>query len=270
MPVLKLAYVLLGVYWLAVLLFLVAWRQRLCGHLKTPGSASESVVPSRETEARTRYFKLLLWVLVLAFMPVYTVLTYARFRGPMATWLFVFAGVFLTIASIFNAYRQLRAIHRLSRESEANTVAGRELAQIRSFEDRVFQDLPGGQDGCIDHVVVGPAGVFAIDTATHSHRILPTARKADWLQAWLAIEAREYVNVRPVHWFIGGDTGSKDSDAVVTVNAATMHALLRQKRILSPTRIHRIAARLESMARFPMSMDIPRGDAIPGTPIMKT
>src|SRR5262245_2606422 len=46
---------------------------------------------------------------------------------------------------------------------EAELAVGQELDELRHLGYRIFHDVPAdGLDGHIDHIVVGPAGVFAV------------------------------------------------------------------------------------------------------------
>jgi len=43
---------------------------------------------------------------------------------------------------------------------------------------RAFHDFPGGEDWNIDHVVIGPGGVFAIETKTRRRKLIPSRTTA--------------------------------------------------------------------------------------------
>lgn len=115
---------------------------------------------------------------------------------------------------------------------EAEMAVGQELNQLLRHGYWVFHDLPAEKFN-IDHVVVGPNGVFAIETkgrakpdqkTGNSWKVLydgarlefpgwmetkpleQAERQAKWLQTWLSSAVGESVSVRPVlalpGWFI--------------------------------------------------------------------
>jgi len=51
------------------------------------------------------------------------------------------------------------------------------LQQVAPLGYRAFHDLPAGKDWNIDHVVVGPGGVFTLETKTRSKCKAPAGRK---------------------------------------------------------------------------------------------
>lgn len=281
MPFVKLLYPLLGLYWVAVLLALMLWRRHLCRDRLPDAVVTRPVAYSLELETGARYFNLLFWVLVLTFVPVYTTLSYARFRGPLAIWVLTVVGAALTLIGLVRAYRQLNAIHRLRAERDGNVIVAQKLKQDLTFEHRLFHDLPAGGEGFIDHVLVGPDGVHAIDS-----RVLPElaesrgaaegrvvvdgtslsfppgpsprdtryttaiARKARWLRTRLATEAGEYTAVRPVLVLTGWqvETARQGTDVDV-MSDPEVASLPGRKRVLSPTEVHRVTAQLERMSR---------------------
>ena len=115
---------------------------------------------------------------------------------------------------------------------EAEMAVGQELNQLLRHGYWVFHDLPAEKFN-IDHVVVGPNGVFAVETKgrakpdqktdnswkvrydgkrlefpgwTETKPLEQAERQAKWLQEWLSSAVGEPVGVRPVlalpGWFI--------------------------------------------------------------------
>lgn len=73
---------------------------------------------------------------------------------------------FHTVRALRTAVR-LRHI-RLGRLGEQ--MVGEELEPLREDGYRIFHDFPGGPKWNIDHIVVGPGGVFVFETKTRSKR----------------------------------------------------------------------------------------------------
>ncbi|PLY04406.1 MAG: hypothetical protein C0622_03050 [Desulfuromonas sp.] len=130
-------------------------------------------------------------------------------------------------------YQLLKLRANLYLGLDAELAVGQELNHLMAFGCRVFHDFPAEKFN-IDHVVVGPAGVFAVETkgrtkpdkgrgsvdATvvydgqilrfpdwHEQEPLDQARRqADWLQKWLSSAVGTTIPVRPAlaipGWFI--------------------------------------------------------------------
>jgi hypothetical protein len=271
----------LGLYWLAVIAVLMHWRERLSGaNPRLSKATSRQVGGPCELEVRQRYFKLVVWTLVLAFAPAYTVLSYARLRTPAAFWVVTILGGIVTVLGLLNAYRQIRAIHRLSIELEGKRAVAQRLDDVLSVEFHMFHDLPVGE-GCIDHVVVGPTGIFAVETRTCSELFrdhtdaeysvtvegnklcfsngsefaerpyLPDAhRKAKRLQVWLAVETGELVRVQPVVVLPACRIDRQREGEVPVLEETELDRMVKGPRVLQPTVIHRIARGLESRSRY--------------------
>jgi hypothetical protein len=91
-----------------------------------------------------------------------------HFTGvPPQPWLYTVIAIAVSGYSAWQVYRvwpQVRAL-RLAREGER--AVGQYLEHLRGAGYQVFHDIPG-QGFNIDHVVIGPAGIFTIETKTWS------------------------------------------------------------------------------------------------------
>jgi hypothetical protein len=158
-------------------------------------------------------------------------------------------------------------------------VVGEALNQLLSRGYRVFHDLPF--DGFnIDHAIVGPDGVFCIETKTRRKRadtkgqrrarvtydgeslVFPwgaerfgleqAQRNATTLAKWLTQATGEFTPVSPVLVLPGWFVDLKTNKPVVVLNekqiAKTFPIGAEQR--LSPARIQRIAFQLESLCRM--------------------
>jgi hypothetical protein len=127
----------------------------------------------------------------------------------------------------------LKKRHNLCLGLDCERAVGQELNQLMLDGYRVFHDFPT-EDFNIDHIVVGPSGVFAVETKGRAkpmgkgdkknwsvifdgqtlqfpnwteREFLPQARRqAEWLAKWLSSAVGEQVQVRPVlalpGWYI--------------------------------------------------------------------
>ena len=114
--------------------------------------------------------KKLFWPLMFAavFGPV-TLLEWMRFWQPSAPNPWLFTIVFL-VGLIFAAIRTVQVrneLRQLRVARDGERVVGEFLEKLRVDGYQVFHDLMG--DGFnLDHVLIGPAGVFTIETKTYS------------------------------------------------------------------------------------------------------
>ena len=103
--------------------------------------------------------------------------------------------------------RLFRAFRRLNRGERGELCVAEVLDDLRSFGYRAFHDLV--RDGFnIDHVVVGPAGVFAVETKFRSGKGEITFRNGEGL-------------------FVGGFPEERDSLKQARANAAEVNRIIK-------------------------------------------
>lgn len=168
---------------------------------------------------------------------------------------------------------------RLGREGER--VVGQMLEPLREKGYRVFHDIPG--DGFnIDHAIVGPAGVFTIETKTrtksvrgnpkilydgHAIRIedgpayqepLKQARaQAQWLTSFLNDGCTTRFTVRPVvvfpEWYVER-TGPRSKEDVWVLNPKALEKFLdHEPHVLSVDTIDAASHALKQYCRRPIT-----------------
>ena len=163
-------------------------------------------------------------------------------------------------------------------------VVGEHLEPLKALGWRIFHDVPGMNNGNsfnLDHVAVGPAGVFVVETKTrrkggarpgfddhkvyfdgHSlvwpwgednHGLEQTERNAVWLADTLLTEVGEHVPVTPVltlpGWWVEMKP-ARDSRQCRVTNPKTLAKFLPSgPGYLSSSQIAAIAAKLEARCR---------------------
>jgi hypothetical protein len=197
------------------------------------------------------------------------------------------------IACSFLIYRAARSIksyvnHRLGLLGEQ--VVGQFLDRLSSDTIHVFHDMeikePGGKPWNIDHIVVTPAGVFAIETKTRrkprgiapdgqqSHKVIfdgqqlrfpapmsadrhgldQTQRNADWLSGKLTALNGCAVPVTPVLVLPGWWVEAKGKGPVTVLNPKGLRSLLNSRNpTLSDQQQRAINAQLEERCRIDLS-----------------
>jgi Nuclease-related domain len=133
-------------------------------------------------------------------------------------------------------WKTLARLRRLRLGHEAELAVGQELAELGRAGFRLFHDFPANEGAFnIDHVLVGPSGVFLVETKGRSKPgrtattdapwevkydgkalqfpgwletkpLLQAQRNADWLQKWLSSAVGQAISVEPVvalpGWFV--------------------------------------------------------------------
>ncbi|HBY64583.1 MAG TPA: nuclease, partial [Solibacterales bacterium] len=129
---------------------------------------------------------------------------------------------------------------------EAECAVGEELNLLMKEGFSVFHDIPGDKAFNIDHVVVGPSGVFAVETKgraklakkgdksaytvelrddrlhfpdwTGTEPLDQAKRNADWVRKWLSSAIGEPVAVKPVLVFPGWMVERKGRSDVAVIS----------------------------------------------------
>lgn len=267
---------------LAVLLAL-RWTTRLGGKrspltrdlLRSPGQSLREQVDN----------------LTLALMSDFACLaTVSSFAGLIFTMLdrpgtsvWTYGVVIVLVIGVFGFYVialwrrwQRRTDLRLALDGEMAT--GEELNQLILHRCRVFHDIPANRFN-VDHVVVGPAGVFAVETKARSKAtrgggvnsatvtydgdtlafprwqgrepLEQAKRQAEWLRKWLTSAVGEPVHVKPVLALPGWFVERKAPGDVIVINPrnATFLAEPRGRQEFTAQTIQRIAHQLEQRCR---------------------
>ena len=194
---------------------------------------------------------------------------------------FIFIVFFLTkIIKLLNK----RKITRLGYEGEV--AVGQELNQLMLKGYHVYHDFPANNFN-IDHIIVGPSGVFAVETkarskpttrnvtgnatVTYNGRLLlfpqgvdletieQAKHQAAWLTNWIGSAVGEKVAVRPVVALPGWYVKRTSPNGMPVVNPKQFPSLFKHisPRYLSPDIISRITHQLEQKCRdvVPLSDD---------------
>ena len=185
------------------------------------------------------------------------------------------------------AVRAFQAVWRLTDELRNWRFGLRgEQAVAESLVDRgvaaagyvAFHDVPGGGEWNVDHVVVGPGGVFVLETKARPRRKATRAqeeqvvffdgkvlefpwcydrkaaeqgaRNADWVQEFLAGFGPKNLEVQPVVVVPGWYVESKGNYPVKAMNAKYLVRYLKEaRRVFSPEQLETTIRRLDERCR---------------------
>lgn len=229
-------------------------------------------------------FGLLGYALILVFIPLllYTqLITQGYFIQKDITLSSIFWAVLMCLGVIaFFSYRlvsSMRKAQSLRLGLECEMAVGQELNQLMLLGCRVYHDFPA-EDFNIDHIVIGPAGVYAVETKgrakpdkgrgtedakvvydgkalrypgwTETKPIAQAKRQAQWLANWLQSAVGQPVSVQPAlalpGWFI--ERQGRDMVVFNPKNSGFL-ATPRGARVLSDEMIQRVAHQVEQRCR---------------------
>jgi hypothetical protein len=216
--------------------------------------------------------------LVLAHIPI-------RLDGPAQIIGLLVAAIGLLASLVFVIRRLVQGIERWSNTwlgYFGERIVAESLEPLKAAGFRIFHDVPAGDAKNpfnIDHVVVGPSGVFAIETKTRrkgraragfaEHQIIydgqvlaypwgedrhgldQAARQAAWLQSSLEQLLGQPVRVQPLLTFPGWMVITRAPGAVTVLNPKQISAALavRGTPVLDERQIDLIARQLDARCR---------------------
>lgn len=133
--------------------------------LRVPGQSLDEQIDKWQNERVINYFIMAGAFFVLAFMEWWGYLTHAP-RQPILFSVCAILAIAGLIWRVFYVRAQLRTL-KLGRNGER--VVGQYLEGFRAYGGRVFHDVLGderGNDFNVDHVLICPQGIYAIETKT--------------------------------------------------------------------------------------------------------
>jgi hypothetical protein len=154
-------------------------RSPLTSHmLRGPGEALREQIEKSQDGV-------LIWLVCLVLLPAFAALVLLWrayvFAKPIDSIVAIMIGVFVIAAMAFFGIRcvlDARKTWRLRLALDGETSVGQELNNLMLHGARVFHDFPA-EGFNIDHVVIGPAGVVAVETKARSKFNLPVGERKD-------------------------------------------------------------------------------------------
>jgi len=276
---------------LATMAVLVLWRRRgqrqsprhplLRDLLRNAGESKRELIETASWDA-AEYAALGLYLLPIAFC-VYPLKSVYDGELPELETLAAFLGgaALLEAWLLARLWSVLARSRRLALGYEAEVAAGQELDALRHLGYRVFHDVPAeGFGSNIDHVLVGPAGVFAVQAIGRTtprangsdepwevtydgerlqfpgwEETLPLGQamaQADWLCGWLTDAIREPLTVRPILVLPGWSVKRTAVSGIPVLAARRIHAYFERMHPLAEmtdTMVERVCVQLDSHCR---------------------
>lgn len=182
---------------------------------------------------------------------------------------------------VFSMFRLIRLMHRrrqLRLGYDGELAAGQELTRLMRHGYSVFHDFPADKFN-IDHIVVGPSGVFAVETKarrkpmtgngtgdakviydgqslsfpswTETKPLHQAIRQAQWLSRWLSQAVGQDVAVKPALALPGWYVDRRTPNGVAVMNPKQFYTWLTRSKapILAPERVKQICHQLDQKCR---------------------
>lgn len=89
------------------------------------------------------------------------------FPTPKAPWVYSGATVMLALVTLYRWFKIQPQMDQLQLGMRGEREVGRMLEEFRTLGYRVFHDIPGDVFN-VDHALIGPGGIFAIETKTRT------------------------------------------------------------------------------------------------------
>ncbi|HIJ79791.1 MAG: NERD domain-containing protein [Desulfobulbaceae bacterium] len=245
--------------------------------LRNPGES----VRARLEELHADLTIYLLLIPLIPFVFYSTVLSRSFYAGiaPSRTVVLNSVGIaaIFTVFSLFKIINLLKSRKAIQLELDCRMAVGQELNRLQTKGCHVFHDVPAGKF-YIDHVVVGEAGVYAVNTLGREKppgsRVTQDAKvtydgmwfdfpdkkenapinqaklQSAWLATWLHGVTGEEVVVKPIIALPGWVVEAKERHEVSVINGKNPMNLATPREIkLSTELTDRIAFQLEQRCR---------------------
>ena len=222
----------------------------------------------------------LIYVLILPLIIYSVLISYSYFQevqpSPAVIWISAIICIAAIVYLIFKLVRLLSLRRRIRLDYEGELAVGQELNQLMRQGFLVYHDFPADTFN-IDHIVVGPIGVFAVETntlgrgggsseeptVTYDGRMLDygdssdfetieqAKQQADWLSNWLATATQEPLAVRAIVTLPGWVVRRTSADGIPVVNPGQFTSLFEhiKPRPVSEKMLNRIREQLEQKCR---------------------
>ena len=176
---------------------------------------------------------------------------------------------------VLKTYKLVLLRNKLRVGLECEIAVGQDLLQLLRHDFRIFHDFPAEQFN-IDHIAIGPSGVFAIETKGRAKFVkkekenwkvefseqklkfpgwMETApldqarRQAHWLKNWIQQSTGENISVVPVLALPGWYIRMKEKSDVRIYNGRNCLFMSKGNTVLSDKQIQSISFQVERMCK---------------------
>jgi hypothetical protein len=223
-------------------------------------------------------------IFYMSMAPVYPLLVYSMvLSGMEGSWkwagmFLLIAGGMVTVGLVWKGVKLIKTRRALRIGLAGEMAVSEELNRLMLDGYHVYHDFPADRFN-IDHILVGPSGVFAVETKARSKRgtgdrkaeakvisdgehlrfpswvttepIDQAKDQANWLSKWLSSAVGETVRSAPILIIPGWFITRKAADGVRVLNPKEVRGYFASKKesVFSETIIQRICHQLEQKCR---------------------
>lgn len=194
----------------------------------------------------------------------------------------------------WNLAQTLARLRELRLGHEAQMAVGQELSELARSGFRIFHDFPADDAADIDHVLVGPAGVFLVETLgrqrprkaaastawvvnydgralifpgwAESAPLAQAQQNAQWLEQWLSGAVGQAIPVQPVVALPGWFVRRTDGEGIPVLAAAQIQGYFASRPgqpAMSAHLIQQIVRQLDQKCRDLPPRAYPQGALVP-------
>lgn len=225
----------------------------------------------------TIFDKMLAPVSIILLLSILTALEWARvfLNIPNMPWVYTTITLILIIYYSPKAIKSLKEIDNIKLGRDGERIVAEALEELRAIGYKIYNDIVS-ESFNIDHVVIGPAGVFTVETKTYrknignnpqinyngqtitidnaaypNNPIKQAKGQMYWLNGFIRDYANIAVNVVPVVVFPGWFINKPDNNSEVLVfNEKSFVGFLKTKqKILNQEQVDLVASHIESYCR---------------------
>jgi hypothetical protein len=243
--------------------------------LRSPGDSLRHQI-EKLTEDIDYYLIIILFSPLILYATYLTQKYYGELKeGDSVIIIFIIIAFTVVVSSFFKLWKLLKDRHAYRLGLDCETSVGQELNQLMLKGCRVFHDFPiekFNKKFNIDHIVVSPKGVFAVETKgrakplaestvvydgemlkfpswTEKEPLEQARRNAKWLSEWLSNTVGENISVNPVLAIPGWYIEREITDDIFIFNGKNPQNLLLKNDSLPETLIKKISYQLEQKCR---------------------
>ena len=191
--------------------------------LRNPGQSLDEEIQRRSDDQAIPWITAIVISIVLAGLEWYRWVT----QAPISPWGYSVVAVTVSAFGVWKLYKIRNQIKQLKLGRDGERAVGQFLESLRQDGYKVFHDIVG--DGFnVDHVVIGPTGIYSIETKTFSKSVdknskivfdgskitkdgfeldrdpvIQAKAQAKWLSELLESSTNRKIQVQPVVLFPG-------------------------------------------------------------------
>ena len=222
-------------------------------------------------------------ILNLLLMPIIPVLIYplilssfVQSSNKTSTYMISIYISIILIATFYfgkKVYELLNKRNKLRVGLECEKAIGQSLSKLYKYGFNIYHDLQAG-DFNIDHVAVGPNGIYSIETKGRSKSIIAknnnwkvdfdgrrlifpgwteakpieqAINQANWLKKFIQKSTGGEINVTPVLALPGWFINRKEKSSILTINGKNIEFIAKRERLLTDKQIQSISFQLKKL-----------------------